>query len=30
MTTDPQALVAGLSDGLGHARAYSCGLILTR
>ncbi|AWZ05805.1 MULTISPECIES: type I-E CRISPR-associated protein Cas6/Cse3/CasE [unclassified Streptomyces] len=28
--TDPKALVETLSQGLGHARAYSCGLILTR
>ncbi|MEV6685109.1 type I-E CRISPR-associated protein Cas6/Cse3/CasE [Streptomyces sp. NPDC051130] len=28
--TDPEALVTALSHGLGHARAYSCGLILTR
>ncbi|MDF9816784.1 type I-E CRISPR-associated protein Cas6/Cse3/CasE [Streptomyces sp. SPB162] len=28
--TDPQTLVNALSNGLGHARAYSCGLILTR
>lgn len=28
--TDPAAFVAALSDGVGHARAYSCGLILTR
>lgn len=28
--TDPETLVAALSNGLGHARAYSCGLILTR
>ncbi|MDF2269274.1 type I-E CRISPR-associated protein Cas6/Cse3/CasE [Streptomyces coacervatus] len=28
--TDPTAFVAALSDGIGHARAYSCGLILTR
>ncbi|MBW5482621.1 type I-E CRISPR-associated protein Cas6/Cse3/CasE [Streptomyces bambusae] len=28
--TDPEVLVNTLSNGLGHARAYSCGLILTR
>lgn len=28
--TDPAAFATALSDGLGHARAYSCGLILTR
>ncbi|MFH8842061.1 type I-E CRISPR-associated protein Cas6/Cse3/CasE [Streptomyces sp. NPDC017868] len=28
--TDPDTLVGVLSNGLGHARAYSCGLILTR
>ncbi|MFE4634854.1 type I-E CRISPR-associated protein Cas6/Cse3/CasE [Streptomyces sp. NPDC056773] len=28
--TDPETLTAALSNGLGHARAYSCGLILTR
>ncbi|MFG2669049.1 type I-E CRISPR-associated protein Cas6/Cse3/CasE [Streptomyces sp. NPDC048387] len=28
--TDPDTLVGALSNGLGHARAYSCGLILTR
>ncbi|MFD8978474.1 type I-E CRISPR-associated protein Cas6/Cse3/CasE [Streptomyces sp. NPDC059564] len=28
--TDPDTLVTALSNGLGHARAYSCGLILTR
>lgn len=28
--TNPQSLVSALSNGLGHARAYSCGLILTR
>ncbi|MFJ4781293.1 type I-E CRISPR-associated protein Cas6/Cse3/CasE [Streptomyces sp. NPDC088762] len=28
--TDPETLVAALSNGVGHARAYSCGLILTR
>ncbi|MFJ3926358.1 type I-E CRISPR-associated protein Cas6/Cse3/CasE [Streptomyces sp. NPDC090022] len=28
--TDPEALVETLSNGLGHARAYSCGLVLTR
>ncbi|WP_412076007.1 type I-E CRISPR-associated protein Cas6/Cse3/CasE [Streptomyces xanthophaeus] len=28
--TDPEALVTALSNGLGHARAYSCGLVLTR
>ncbi|MGW0857954.1 type I-E CRISPR-associated protein Cas6/Cse3/CasE [Streptomyces sp. NPDC002690] len=28
--TDPETLVGALSNGLGHARAYSCGLILTR
>ncbi|UQW99418.1 type I-E CRISPR-associated protein Cas6/Cse3/CasE [Streptomyces sp. RerS4] len=28
--TDPETLVAALSNGLGHARAYSCGLLLTR
>ncbi|MGW2766117.1 type I-E CRISPR-associated protein Cas6/Cse3/CasE [Streptomyces sp. NPDC001275] len=28
--TDPKALVAALTHGIGHARAYSCGLILVR
>ncbi|MGY0462889.1 type I-E CRISPR-associated protein Cas6/Cse3/CasE [Kitasatospora sp. cg17-2] len=28
--TDPQALTAALTQGVGHARAYSCGLILVR
>ncbi|MFJ4687511.1 type I-E CRISPR-associated protein Cas6/Cse3/CasE [Streptomyces sp. NPDC088789] len=28
--TDPQTFVATLTQGLGHARAYSCGLILIR
>ncbi|MEV8534667.1 type I-E CRISPR-associated protein Cas6/Cse3/CasE [Streptomyces sp. NPDC051211] len=28
--TDPDTLATTLSNGLGHARAYSCGLILTR
>ncbi|MFI2077626.1 type I-E CRISPR-associated protein Cas6/Cse3/CasE [Streptomyces triculaminicus] len=28
--TDPETLTQTLSNGLGHARAYSCGLILTR
>ncbi|MFC5181988.1 type I-E CRISPR-associated protein Cas6/Cse3/CasE [Actinomadura harenae] len=28
--TDPAAFVTALSDGVGHARAYSCGLVLTR
>ncbi|PRY01889.1 type I-E CRISPR-associated protein Cas6/Cse3/CasE [Allonocardiopsis opalescens] len=28
--TDPDAFVHALSEGVGHARAYSCGLILTR
>ncbi|MBV6702334.1 type I-E CRISPR-associated protein Cas6/Cse3/CasE [Kitasatospora aureofaciens] len=28
--TDPQALTAALAHGVGHARAYSCGLILVR
>ncbi|MEU9417473.1 type I-E CRISPR-associated protein Cas6/Cse3/CasE [Streptomyces sp. NPDC048272] len=28
--TDPETLVETLSSGLGHARAYSCGLVLTR
>ena len=28
--TDPESLVNVLSNGLGHARAYSCGLVLTR
>ncbi|MFJ9035938.1 type I-E CRISPR-associated protein Cas6/Cse3/CasE [Streptomyces sp. NPDC102406] len=28
--TDPNTLVEALANGLGHARAYSCGLILTR
>ncbi|MGI5340847.1 type I-E CRISPR-associated protein Cas6/Cse3/CasE [Streptomyces sp. CA-181903] len=27
---DPTAFVTALSDGIGHARAYSCGLVLTR
>ncbi|WP_328594325.1 type I-E CRISPR-associated protein Cas6/Cse3/CasE [Actinomadura macrotermitis] len=26
--TDPKAFVAALTQGIGHARAYSCGLIL--
>lgn len=28
--TDPQVFVAALTRGIGHARAYSCGLILVR
>ncbi|MGP9017505.1 type I-E CRISPR-associated protein Cas6/Cse3/CasE [Streptomyces sp. BR1] len=28
--TDPAAFVTALTEGVGHARAYSCGLILTR
>jgi CRISPR system Cascade subunit CasE len=28
--TDPQAFVTALTRGVGHARAYSCGLILVR
>lgn len=28
--TDPETLVETLSNGPGHARASSCGLILTR
>ncbi|WP_380284840.1 type I-E CRISPR-associated protein Cas6/Cse3/CasE [Kitasatospora purpeofusca] len=28
--TDPTAFVTALSDGVGHARAYGCGLILVR
>ncbi|MFB8140646.1 type I-E CRISPR-associated protein Cas6/Cse3/CasE [Streptomyces parvus] len=28
--TDPRAFVAALAQGIGHARAYSCGLILVR
>lgn len=28
--TDPQAFVASLTRGIGHARAYSCGLLLVR
>ncbi|MFF0711394.1 type I-E CRISPR-associated protein Cas6/Cse3/CasE [Streptomyces bauhiniae] len=28
--TDPKAFVAALAQGIGHARAYSCGLILVR
>ncbi|MFF8769888.1 type I-E CRISPR-associated protein Cas6/Cse3/CasE [Kitasatospora sp. NPDC015120] len=28
--TDPEVLVRTLSQGLGHGRAYSCGLVLTR
>ncbi|OON81405.1 type I-E CRISPR-associated protein Cas6/Cse3/CasE [Streptomyces tsukubensis] len=28
--TDPTAFVAALARGIGHARAYSCGLILVR
>ncbi|MGW5341957.1 type I-E CRISPR-associated protein Cas6/Cse3/CasE [Streptomyces sp. NPDC004050] len=28
--TDPQALADTLAQGIGHARAYSCGLLLTR
>lgn len=27
---DPTAFVTALGEGIGHARAYSCGLILTR
>ncbi|MDA5285534.1 type I-E CRISPR-associated protein Cas6/Cse3/CasE [Streptomyces sp. Isolate_45] len=30
VVTDPEALVTTLTNGLGHARAYSCGLVLTR
>jgi CRISPR system Cascade subunit CasE len=30
IATDPATLVEVLSNGLGHARAYSCGLILAR
>ncbi|MEU9332353.1 type I-E CRISPR-associated protein Cas6/Cse3/CasE [Streptomyces sp. NPDC048290] len=28
--TDPPVFVAALTQGIGHARAYSCGLILVR
>ncbi|MGW7645463.1 type I-E CRISPR-associated protein Cas6/Cse3/CasE [Streptomyces bobili] len=28
--TDPEALVSALSDGIGRARAYGCGLLLVR
>ncbi|WP_326771204.1 type I-E CRISPR-associated protein Cas6/Cse3/CasE (plasmid) [Streptomyces sp. NBC_01591] len=28
--TDPAALVDSMSQGIGHARAYGCGLLLTR
>ncbi|MFE2032831.1 type I-E CRISPR-associated protein Cas6/Cse3/CasE [Streptomyces scopuliridis] len=28
--TDPETFVAALTQGIGHARAYSCGLILVR
>ncbi|MEE4491023.1 type I-E CRISPR-associated protein Cas6/Cse3/CasE [Streptomyces sp. BE230] len=28
--TDPKSFVASLAQGIGHARAYSCGLILVR
>ncbi|MEU9594197.1 type I-E CRISPR-associated protein Cas6/Cse3/CasE [Streptomyces sp. NPDC048193] len=28
--TDPRTFVAALTQGVGHARAYSCGLILVR
>ncbi len=28
--TDPMAFVAALTQGIGHARAYSCGLMLIR
>ncbi|MFF8247470.1 type I-E CRISPR-associated protein Cas6/Cse3/CasE [Streptomyces griseus] len=28
--TDPMTFVAALTQGIGHARAYSCGLILVR
>ncbi|MFE7559960.1 type I-E CRISPR-associated protein Cas6/Cse3/CasE [Kitasatospora sp. NPDC057500] len=28
--TDPQAFVSALTQGIGHARAYSCGLLLVR
>ncbi|MEU1661822.1 type I-E CRISPR-associated protein Cas6/Cse3/CasE [Streptomyces griseofuscus] len=28
--TDPKAFVAALTQGIGHARAYGCGLILVR
>ncbi|NEE13836.1 type I-E CRISPR-associated protein Cas6/Cse3/CasE, partial [Streptomyces sp. SID7499] len=28
--TDPSAFVTALSRGIGHARAYSCGLLLVR
>ncbi|MCX5199256.1 type I-E CRISPR-associated protein Cas6/Cse3/CasE [Streptomyces sp. NBC_00249] len=30
VVTDPEALLSALAGGLGHARAYSCGLLLTR
>ncbi|MFI5619015.1 type I-E CRISPR-associated protein Cas6/Cse3/CasE [Streptomyces sp. NPDC051567] len=30
VVTDPTSLVTTLTNGLGHARAYSCGLLLTR
>ncbi|GAB2774344.1 type I-E CRISPR-associated protein Cas6/Cse3/CasE [Streptomyces daliensis] len=28
--TDPAVFVTALTEGVGHARAYSCGLVLTR
>ncbi|MEW5355803.1 type I-E CRISPR-associated protein Cas6/Cse3/CasE [Streptomyces sp. 16-176A] len=28
--TDPKTFVAALAQGIGHARAYSCGLVLVR
>ncbi|MEU1895723.1 type I-E CRISPR-associated protein Cas6/Cse3/CasE [Streptomyces pristinaespiralis] len=28
--TDPAALVDAMTQGIGHGRAYSCGLLLTR
>ncbi|MGW7142353.1 type I-E CRISPR-associated protein Cas6/Cse3/CasE [Streptomyces xanthophaeus] len=28
--TDPQALADTMTEGIGHGRAYSCGLLLTR
>jgi CRISPR system Cascade subunit CasE len=28
--TDPAALVDAMTEGIGHGRAYGCGLLLTR
>lgn len=30
VVTDPQALAAALRDGIGHAKAFGCGLLLVR